>query len=71
MAKSALAANLHQLWAFGQSYDFYAVTTSMALNAATFDNTRHQKTQIVLHNTSGHGSAEDTVTAWNQPGKVA
>src|SRR5712691_10680270 len=65
MAKQALPANHHQLWAFGQSFDFYVVTSTIALNGANFRAARHQKTQIVLHNTAGNSSAEDTITMWN------
>ena len=68
MAKQALPANLHQLWVFGQSYDFYVVTSTIALNTHNFRNSSNQKTQIVLHNTAGNSAAEDTISYWNTGG---
>jgi hypothetical protein len=68
MAKRALAADRHQLWVFGQSMDFHVVTSTIALAGGNFLAAGHQKTQIVLHGTAGHGSAEGTITDWNTGG---
>jgi N-acetyl-anhydromuramyl-L-alanine amidase AmpD len=68
MTKQALGANRHRLWAFGQSYDFYVVTTTIALSQANYSTRTHQKNQIVLHCTAGHGSAEGTIGGWNGTG---
>jgi hypothetical protein len=64
MTKQALAANRHLLWVFGESYDFYPVT-AVALSQANYSTSTHQKNQIVLHCTAGHGSAEGTIQDWN------
>lgn len=61
MAKQALAANRYRLWIFGQSCDFYPVTTTTVLVPAAFGTSINQKNQIILHGTAGHGSAEDAI----------
>jgi hypothetical protein len=69
--KHALAANRHTLWLFGQTYDFYLVTSTIALNAAEYGHdaagnpNRSAKRQIVLHCTAGTGSAEAVINDWN------
>src|SRR6185437_4805929 len=66
MAKHIDPGDLHQLWVFGQSYDFYPVThPDKPLNGANYVNKKFQKTQIVLHNTAGNSSAENTIDYWN------
>ncbi|MEM1127523.1 MAG: N-acetylmuramoyl-L-alanine amidase [Bacteroidota bacterium] len=65
MAKTAAAANRHTIWAFGRSYEFFVVTTDVALDADEFGAQERQKRQIVLHCTVGNRGAEDVITDWN------
>ena len=70
--KSALAANRHRLWLFGKTYDFYVVTSDIALTPVDYagnaaNPTRRPKSQIVLHCTAGNNAAEGTINWWNNP----
>src|SRR3954468_12541142 len=70
MSKQALAAERRRMWVFGQSWDFQAVTSTVALAAANYRcpggaMVRKPKRAIVLHATLGNSSAAGVLNYWN------